>query len=129
MTRRAGLSAFGFGGTNFHAVLEEYIPHKLNGNGKRTVAIGAITNSAGPMNAGIASVSINAPVATAPATAQLPYKTPLRGALVIGAATESALIERLRVVLKAAESWQSTRSDCALGSGPTCDRTPGDRLR
>ena len=24
--RRAGLSAFGFGGTNFHAVLEEYIP-------------------------------------------------------------------------------------------------------
>ena len=24
--RRAGLSAFGFGGTNFHLVLEEYIP-------------------------------------------------------------------------------------------------------
>src|ERR1039458_8729186 len=33
--RRAGLSAFGFGGTNFHAVLEEYIPGRLNGNGKR----------------------------------------------------------------------------------------------
>ncbi len=33
--RRAGLSAFGFGGTNFHAVIEEYIPHRLNGNGKR----------------------------------------------------------------------------------------------
>jgi acyl transferase domain-containing protein len=29
--RRAGLSAFGFGGTNFHAVLEEYIP---NGSGR-----------------------------------------------------------------------------------------------
>ena len=39
-SRRAGLSAFGFGGTNFHAVLEEYIPHKLNGNGKRSVAVG-----------------------------------------------------------------------------------------
>ncbi|HJZ57091.1 MAG TPA: acyltransferase domain-containing protein, partial [Gemmataceae bacterium] len=26
--RRAGLSAFGFGGSNFHAVLEEYRPHK-----------------------------------------------------------------------------------------------------
>ena len=38
--RRAGLSAFGFGGTNFHAVLEEYIPHRLTGgNGKRSVAV------------------------------------------------------------------------------------------
>src|ERR1700758_3660220 len=37
--RRAGLSAFGFGGANFHAVLEEYIPHRLNGNGKKTIAV------------------------------------------------------------------------------------------
>ena len=40
--RRAGLSAFGFGGTNFHAVLEEYIPHRLNGNGKRSVVVSEI---------------------------------------------------------------------------------------
>ena len=39
--RRAGVSAFGFGGTNFHAVMEEYIPGRLNGNGKRSVAVSA----------------------------------------------------------------------------------------
>ena len=40
MPRRAGVSAFGFGGTNFHLVLEEHIPHRLTGNGKRSVAVG-----------------------------------------------------------------------------------------
>ncbi len=44
--RRAGLSAFGFGGTNFHAVIEEYIPHRLNGNGKRSVAVSEIPQKA-----------------------------------------------------------------------------------
>src|SRR5450755_142780 len=44
--RRAGLSAFGFGGTNFHAVLEEYIPHRLNGNGKRSVTVGEMPATA-----------------------------------------------------------------------------------
>src|SRR5436189_292600 len=37
--RRAGVSAFGFGGTNFHMVLEEHIPHALTGNGKRSVSV------------------------------------------------------------------------------------------
>src|SRR5271167_4838691 len=41
--RRAGVSAFGFGGTNFHLVLEEHIPGRLNGNGKRSIAVPATT--------------------------------------------------------------------------------------
>ena len=90
--RRAGLSAFGFGGTNFHAVLEEYIPHRLNGNGKRTVAVGEI-----PSNG-------KESVMNAKDISHTSYKAPLRGALVIGAASEAALIERLRAVEKAAKA-------------------------
>ncbi len=104
--RRAGLSAFGFGGTNFHAVLEEYIPHRLsggngNGNGKRSVAIGgtspAATSQGGIMNAQAVS-------STAQASS---LKVPLRGALVIGAASDAALAERLRAVQKDAQSGRA----------------------
>ena len=90
--RRAGLSAFGFGGTNFHAVLEEYIPHRLNGNGKRTVAVGEIQSNG------------KESVMNAKDTSYTSDKAPLRGALVIGAASEAALIERLRAVEKTAKA-------------------------
>ena len=93
--RRAGLSAFGFGGTNFHAVLEEYIPHRLNGNGKRTLAVGEI-----PGNGNEAHVNTKEP---SPAQASS-YKAPLRGALLIGANSEAELAERLRAVEKNAKA-------------------------
>ena len=97
--RRAGLSAFGFGGTNFHAVLEEYIPHRLNGNGKRSVAVSDIPTAAmeSSMHAKGSSSSSYSSSPNAPAC-----KAPLRGALVIGAASEAALVERLRAVEKEA---------------------------
>ena len=93
--RRAGLSAFGFGGTNFHAVLEEYIPHRLNGNGKRTVAVGDIPTAV--MNEASMNTKDVSPTSAS-------SKAPLRGALVIGATSETALAERLRAAQKAAQT-------------------------
>ncbi|MGA9073187.1 MAG: SDR family oxidoreductase [Candidatus Sulfotelmatobacter sp.] len=90
--RRAGLSAFGFGGTNFHAVLEEYIPHRLNGNGKRSVAVSE-------MPAKVAAPIMNTTDVSRTANSSV-NKAPLRGALVIGAASEAALVERLRTVVE-----------------------------
>ena len=97
--RRAGLSAFGFGGTNFHAVLEEYIPHRLNGNGKRSVAVSEIPTT-------VKESIMNTQDVSRTSTASS-YKAPLRGALVIGAASEAALIERLRAVEKDAKAGKA----------------------
>jgi acyl transferase domain-containing protein/NAD(P)-dependent dehydrogenase (short-subunit alcohol dehydrogenase family) len=97
--RRAGLSAFGFGGTNFHAVLEEYIPHRLNGNGKRSVAVSEIPTTVKESIMNAENVSRASSLSS--------YKAPLRGALAIGAASEAALIERLRVVEKDAKAGRA----------------------
>ncbi|HEX6502538.1 MAG TPA: SDR family NAD(P)-dependent oxidoreductase [Terriglobales bacterium] len=92
-TRRAGLSAFGFGGTNFHAVLEEYIPHKITGNGKRSIAVGEIPEE-------VRGATMNVKEISSTSHNDSSCKAPLRGALVIGAASETELIERLRSINK-----------------------------
>jgi acyl transferase domain-containing protein/acyl carrier protein/NAD(P)-dependent dehydrogenase (short-subunit alcohol dehydrogenase family) len=83
--RRAGLSAFGFGGTNFHAVLEEYVPHRINGNGKKSVAVKGLPEKV------MQTIEKENDAAVAAGR-----KAPVRGALVIGAASEAALVDRLR---------------------------------
>jgi acyl transferase domain-containing protein/NAD(P)-dependent dehydrogenase (short-subunit alcohol dehydrogenase family) len=89
--RRAGLSAFGFGGTNFHAVIEEYIPHRLNGNGKRSVAVSELP----PQKT---ETIMDTKHAFQTSMAEISPKAPLRGALVIGAVSDAELVQRLREI-------------------------------
>ncbi len=81
--RRAGVSAFGFGGTNFHTVLEEYIPGRIRVDARRSVSVPAMP---GP---------------------NLPPKAPSRGALVIGGASEAEIISRLRPLVAEAEAGRA----------------------
>ncbi|HZU44488.1 MAG TPA: beta-ketoacyl synthase N-terminal-like domain-containing protein [Terriglobales bacterium] len=94
--RRAGVSAFGFGGTNFHAVLEEYIPHRLTGNGKRTIAVSTTPE--------VSPAAMSAKESTTTSGNGFTTKTPLRGALLIGAASETGLVERLYAINKDAKA-------------------------
>ena len=72
-----GVRAFGFGGTNCHAVLEEYVPGESDGDGR------AVPGGAGdPRVAAAAKAADAAGPGPAPGA---PAKEPLRGPLVIGA--------------------------------------------
>ena len=98
--RRVGVSAFGFGGTNFHMVMEEHIPGRLNGNGKRSISVPLNVSTPTPtmtMQASVPSI----------ASAVSGRKAPLRGALVIGAASQAELLERLSPVQKTAQAGQA----------------------
>jgi 3-oxoacyl-(acyl-carrier-protein) synthase len=84
--RRAGLSAFGFGGTNFHVVLEEHVP-------------GALTKGSRPLQVAVAE--------RPRITSSEPPKAPLRGALLVGAATEKELAEKLATVQREAREGKA----------------------
>jgi len=99
--RRAGVSAYGFGGTNFHIVLEEYIPGMIRTGPKvyasaavsQTVATGSTTVA---MSTASSTVTASAPP---PAGPQLRSgKMPLRGILAIGAPTPKALKDKIDAI-------------------------------
>jgi len=96
--RRAGVSAFGFGGANFHAVLDEYVPGSVEGGRPVAIAVPAlpdVTRSRAP------AVSVAVHDTASP--------LPLRGALVLGAADERGLVERLMQVQTAASGGQAPK--------------------
>jgi len=82
--RRAGISAFGFGGTNFHVVMEEYVPGRLQSERREKSRASRVH----------------------PETAVAP-KLPPRGALVVGARTDAQLLDRVRAIRERAEAGEA----------------------
>ncbi|MGZ4199239.1 MAG: type I polyketide synthase, partial [Thermoleophilia bacterium] len=94
--RRAGVSAFGFGGTNFHAVLEEYVPGRHGEQeAPRTFASAPVPRS-----------SVTAPTSAGTATPTGSPRPPLRGALVVGGVDDADVVAQLeRAAADAATGW------------------------
>ncbi|TNF63534.1 MAG: type I polyketide synthase, partial [Deltaproteobacteria bacterium] len=88
--RRVGVSAFGFGGTNFHAVLEEHVPGRIQRKSRSQVSV----------------PSGSAP-APAPGGIAMADKAPLRGSLVLGAGSKAELAIKLDAVLEDAKAGRA----------------------
>ncbi len=105
--RRAGVSAYGFGGTNFHIVLEEYIPGMIRTEPK-VYAGAAVPPASAPGNAtkamsmATATVSASTPPLAGPRLRS--DKKPLRGILAIGAPTPKDLKDKIDAIFQKVES-------------------------
>ena len=105
-TRVAGVSAFGFGGTNYHAVIEEYVPGRLsNGNGHATIAVPADVPAAVPRGH-----PLRRPTPPAVGNGNRPTHRPPRSSRPcaarssLGAADEAGLAARLRALAESGDA-------------------------
>jgi malonyl CoA-acyl carrier protein transacylase len=96
--RRAAVSAYGFGGTNFHVVLEEYVPG-LSAV-ERTQHTGASVEGSGIRDQG-SELEHSMPHWLTPDHRPL---TPIRGILALGAATPVALKDELDQAFRKVEA-------------------------
>ncbi|KAA3659002.1 MAG: acyltransferase domain-containing protein [Chloroflexi bacterium] len=92
--RRCGVSAYGFGGTNFHLVMEEYVPGMLTNKQKKE----AITaEQGGKVNGTSVAVSTQIPSTT---------PKPVRGILALGANNPTELKDKLdRTLARVQTGW------------------------
>ena len=97
--RRCGVSAYGFGGTNFHLVLEEHVPGMLAQERKSFAVNDKVTRWQGDKVNG-QSVTLS------PGHLVTPSPKPPRGILALGAADTAALSQQLDAMLqKVADGW------------------------
>ena len=95
--RRGGVSAFGFGGTNFHAVLEEHVPGRYRPeDAPRSFASADVPHE---------SVQASVSAMDQPTTP----RAPLRGALVLGGRDDADLVTQLERVATVAAKGTAPR--------------------
>ncbi len=92
--RRAGVSAYGFGGTNFHLVVEEYVPGMLKPEAKIYAAAVPGNGGSGPAT-GASSDKVSVSMAASQSANQPVNKKPLRGIFALSANNPKELKDKL----------------------------------